>query len=158
MADYGGRSRLRRLGLCLIFESGDGRLWKAVSLLPDETVKKILNSAERRWMARVKLVSKLKTEGATLAPRAMHPPGNEAPVHPAGAFPFAHRIEANIAKLGVADEEILNQRNECRARWSFVIEILYSVLVGVSMHPQEMAPVALKRRGFLFGAVKLRSC
>jgi hypothetical protein len=29
----------------------------------------------------------------------MHPPGNEAPVHPAGAFPFAHRIEANIAKL-----------------------------------------------------------
>jgi hypothetical protein len=40
-------------------------------------------------MACVELVSKLKTEGATLAPRATHPPGNEAPVHPAGAFPMS---------------------------------------------------------------------
>jgi hypothetical protein len=36
MAGYGGGSRLRRVGLCLIFEGGDGRLWKAVSLLPDD--------------------------------------------------------------------------------------------------------------------------
>ena len=40
-------------------------------------------------MACVELVSKLKTEGATLAPRATHPPGNEASVHPAGAFPMS---------------------------------------------------------------------
>ena len=39
-------------------------------------------------MACVELAIKLKTGGAPLAPRATHPPGNEASVHPAGAFPM----------------------------------------------------------------------
>ena len=48
-------------------------------------------------MACVELVSKLKTEGATLAP-CHAPSGKLKPRFPTGAFPFAPTA-ANIAKL-----------------------------------------------------------
>ena len=91
-------------------------------------------------MASVQLVSELKTEGAPSPP--CHAPSRKMKPRFTRPGLFILRIGLKPISPSCRGRRRRNPKPAERAgaaRCSFVIEILYSVLYGVSMHPQEMA-------------------